>query len=195
MSTQEASRSRSREALSGEDADVVGASLDLLVQPFQRDWCSRSRPVGGRGVGEGGELLAGVAQQQGHGRELAFQGSGHVVDRVAAGVGGGLGEDDANRGGDHLRLPLRRAGEHVAQEVHLKPCQAAPVSTVWIAAVSPRWESSAATRVAITTAREATPAIDPGLAADGVEKHVAERLLDKRAGASGSDLAVELGAD
>jgi hypothetical protein len=70
-------------------------------------------------VGEGQQVVLGVAQHGFHLRELAAE---HAGDHVELGVhvlGVGLGEDRADRGGDHLGVALGHPGEHVAHEVGL----------------------------------------------------------------------------
>jgi hypothetical protein len=54
-------------------------------------------------VGEGGDLLGGIAQHLGDLRELDVQGGRDLFDLGAHQRAGGLGEDGAHRGGDHLR--------------------------------------------------------------------------------------------
>jgi hypothetical protein len=53
-------------------------------------------------VRERGQVGLGVEQQLGEGGELASEHVGHEVDLVADLGLAGLGEDRANRGGDHL---------------------------------------------------------------------------------------------
>jgi hypothetical protein len=56
--------------------------------------------------GEGQQIVLGVAQHRLHLRELAAE---HAGDDVELGVhvfGVGLGEDGADRGGDHLGAPF-----------------------------------------------------------------------------------------
>jgi hypothetical protein len=63
-------------------------------------------------VGEGQQVVLGVAQHGFHLRELAAE---HAGDHVELGVhvlGVGLGEDRADRGGDHLGVALGHPGEH-----------------------------------------------------------------------------------
>jgi hypothetical protein len=61
--------------------------------------------VPGREVGEGEEVLGGGAQHLFHGGELPAE-HGEDLPLVADHVGLGLGEDGADRGGDHLRRTL-----------------------------------------------------------------------------------------
>jgi hypothetical protein len=51
---------------------------------------------------EGGQVLTGVKQHGGHGRELGRQHGGDLVDLLDDLSASGLGEDGADRRGDHL---------------------------------------------------------------------------------------------
>ena len=91
-----------------------------------------------REVCEGGDLVGGLAQ---HRLDLAVSAAEHAGDDVELGAdvfGVGLGEDGADRRGDHLRVTLGHLGEHIAQEMDSASfCQAAPSITASIAALSP----------------------------------------------------------
>jgi hypothetical protein len=69
--------------------------------------------------GEAGERQQLVFCVPEHGLDLRELPAEHAGDDVELGVhvgGVGLGEDGADRGGDHLGVALRHAGEHVAHE-------------------------------------------------------------------------------
>jgi hypothetical protein len=51
---------------------------------------------------EGGEVLAGIGQHGGHGRELGLQHGGDLVDLLGDLGAGGLSEDGPDGRGDHL---------------------------------------------------------------------------------------------
>ncbi len=82
-----------------EDADVVGASLDLLVEPFER-------PVPDRGAAEGEELVSGVAEHRFDGGQLPAEHGGDDVELGAHVLAVRLCEDGADRGRDHLGVAL-----------------------------------------------------------------------------------------
>jgi hypothetical protein len=69
--------------------------------------------------GEGQQVLGGVAEHRLDLRELAAEHAGDDVELGVHVLGVGLGEDRADRRGDHLGVAFRHAGEHVAHEVGL----------------------------------------------------------------------------
>ena len=69
-------------------------------------------------VGERGDLLSSVAQQFGDGRELRLEHAGDNLDMFTDAGPGGLGEDGADGGGDHVGVALGHFREGVAHEVH-----------------------------------------------------------------------------
>lgn len=71
-----------------------------------------------REIGEGGDVFGCLAQ---HGFDLGQLAAEHARDGVellADVLGVGLGEDSADRRGDHLGRPFGDLGEHIAQEMH-----------------------------------------------------------------------------
>ncbi len=92
--------------LVGEDADHVGPALDLLVQPLQRVGAPQLLPVGWREVGELGDV--GLASSSIAATVGNLGPSSRATSSTWVGIAGpvGLGEDGADRGGDHLRVAL-----------------------------------------------------------------------------------------
>ncbi len=82
--------------------------------------------MGHREVGEGGDVGGGLAQHGFDLGELAAEHAGDGVELFAHVLGVWLGEDGADRGGDHLCGALGHLGEHVAQEVHSTPLPGGP---------------------------------------------------------------------
>jgi len=73
--------------------------------------------MGDREGGEGEQVFGGFAQHGLHFRQLPAEHAGDDVELLAHLGGVGLGEDGADRGGDHLGVALGHLGQHVAQEM------------------------------------------------------------------------------
>jgi hypothetical protein len=74
--------------------------------------------VADREAGEGQQVVLGLPQHRLDLRKLPAQHAGDHVELGAHVLGIGLGEDRADRGGDHLAVALGHPGEHVTHEVH-----------------------------------------------------------------------------
>ena len=103
----------------GEDPDDVGAALDLLVDPLEGVGRPDLLPV------RDGKLANAVTSSSASRSMASTLGNCRpsivaITSKLLAhGAGIGLGEDGADRCGDHRRSgALRYLGEHVAQEVH-----------------------------------------------------------------------------
>jgi hypothetical protein len=72
-------------------------------------------------VGVGEQVGFSVEELLGDGGEPALQAVDDCSQLVACGGGIGLGEHGADRGGDHLRVPLGDLGQCVADEVQVMP--------------------------------------------------------------------------
>src|SRR4029450_4800659 len=90
----------------GEHADHVGTSFDFLVDPLERVGGPDLLPVRGGEGSEGGDVVAGVAQHRLDLGELAAEHAGDDLELGADAGLVGLGEDGADRGGDHLLTAL-----------------------------------------------------------------------------------------
>jgi hypothetical protein len=72
-------------------------------------------------VGERGDLFTGPAQHVGHDREFWFEHRRDDLDLGPDQRPGGLGEDGADRRGDHLGVALGDLGQHLSHEMNSTP--------------------------------------------------------------------------
>ena len=114
----------------GEDADDVGASFDLFVDPLQRVRRPDLAPVFDREASEREEVFFRVVEHGGDLRVGALEHAGDLVELGPHVWRVGLGEDRADDRGDHVLGALGHDREHVAHEVDpaiaAKPCPAGP---------------------------------------------------------------------
>ena len=105
----------------GEDPDDVGAAFDFLVEPLERVGRPDLLPVRHREPGEGEQVVVGLAEHLLDLGQLLAEHRGDDLELLGDVLGVGLGEDGADRGGDHLLVALGHDREHVAHEVDPAP--------------------------------------------------------------------------
>jgi hypothetical protein len=111
-------------AAAGEDADHIGAPADLLVQPLLRVAAPDLPPdLAGEG-GEGQDVLAGVVEMGGRGRELGLQRGGDLGVPGADRRRVGLLEDGPDQGRSPTAGRSWVPGEQVAVVMELMPTSA-----------------------------------------------------------------------
>jgi hypothetical protein len=150
----------------GKDADHVGAAFDLFVETLQRIGAPDLLPVQDREIGEGGDVVGGRAQ---HGFDLGQLAAEHVRDGVELltdMLGAGLGENGADRCGDHLGRSLGHLGEHVAQEMDSASLPSCPDVGGHPGGNDYRLRHH--------------PVVDPSFAVGGIQEHIREALLGQR---------------
>src|SRR4029453_15489423 len=97
--------------------------------------------MGDREAGEGGQVLTGVSNHGGHGRELRRQHHRDLVDLLDDFDGGGLGKDGADGCSDHLGRGLGTRASTFLRKWTRHRCHEAPAMTAAMAALSPVWAS------------------------------------------------------
>jgi hypothetical protein len=103
-----------RRIVGGENAHDVGPPLDLLVQPLDQVVRPDLAPVIERELPERQHITLGLSHRRGRLREPGGETVGDLVQAVADLVGGELGEDGPERGGDHLGVRPGDRGQQVA---------------------------------------------------------------------------------
>jgi hypothetical protein len=83
-------------------------AFDLFVEPFQRIGAPDLFPVRHGEIGEGGDVVGGLAQHRFDLGQLAAEHVRDGVELLTDVFGVGLGEDGADRRGDHLGRALRQ---------------------------------------------------------------------------------------
>src|SRR3954447_15652094 len=100
-----------------EDADHVGAALDLLVEAFERVGRMQLGPVRAWEVHEGQDIGLGLVHGGGELRPARAQLVGDLTPDLAAALAVLLEEHGADGGRDHAVMSLGHVGQHVAHEV------------------------------------------------------------------------------
>jgi hypothetical protein len=95
-----------------EDADDVGAALHFLVEPLEGVRRPDLLPVRDREPGEREQVVVGVAEHRLDLGELFAEHRGDDLELLMDVLGVGLGEDRADRCGDHLLVALGHDREH-----------------------------------------------------------------------------------
>ncbi len=102
----------------GEHADDVGAALDLLVDPFEGVGGPDLAPVGLRGRRERQQVVLRLAEHRLDLGQLPAEHASDDIELLLDVLGIRLGEDRADRRGDHLGVALRHDRQDVAHEMH-----------------------------------------------------------------------------
>jgi hypothetical protein len=97
--------------------------------------------MGGREGCEGGQVLASIGQHGGHGRELSGEHGRDLVDLLDDLDTGGLSEDGADRGRDHLGRALGTLASTLRRKWTRQRCHEAPAMTAAMACLWPVWAS------------------------------------------------------
>src|SRR3954452_14842185 len=100
-----------------EDADHVGAALDLLVEAFERVGRMQLGPVSAWEVHEGQDIGLGLVHGGGELRPARAQLVGDLTPDLAGALAVLLEEHGADGGRDHAVMSLGHVGQHVAHEV------------------------------------------------------------------------------
>ena len=104
--------------LIGEDADDLGAALDLAVQPFQRIGRVDLRPVVFGEAHKSQHVGFGLVHQGGQLGDLGSDLIGDLTPLAPRGFGIFLGKRGGDEGGDDTTTLLAGVGRHIAHEVH-----------------------------------------------------------------------------
>ena len=105
-------------SLVGEDADDLGAALDLAVEALDRVGRVQLGPVLLREAHVGEHVGLGLVHQRGELRDLGAELVGDLAPLGPGGVGVVLGEGGGDEGGDDAAALFAGMGQHVAHEVH-----------------------------------------------------------------------------
>src|SRR5262249_2734277 len=126
--------------LVGEDADDVGAALDLAIETLQRIGAVDLGSVILVEAHKGKNIGFGLVHQRGQFGDFGSELIGHLAPLQAGHVGVLLGKGGGDKGGNDTSALLAGMRQDIAHEVHPAALPEA-CSTLATAALSPSWAS------------------------------------------------------